>query len=486
MTLFGRRDLWGIEVDPLPGPPEEPDPAAAATWCALRIWADGRNLAAHTRKGSSATSEAIHWPAAYLARWFVRSWPGFWERAGWPLPGTVIDAETACRRLDRRLSELGFDADEEFLDRRDAFVASHSLLAAAAGGLMPPVYLMREGATVHVSWRDLLGQDSDVAFHESRGHVGVKAGVFLDAVRGFLEWCKETARGRAPAFTEEIGQWLERSESPQAARAVLRGYLFPWGARDPSEITPEIETKMDLAGSWTAPGTLVNPARFSAAVVFRALTPVITTNDVLALLDRLRNYPSDTKAGSGLHRLSGELAVPSDAPPHAQGYALAEQFREALDNRDDFFDIEEFLELVGVSIDEIDLHDPSVDGATVWSAEHGPVILVNSQEHGTVPLWARRMTLAHELCHLLVDRSEASELMVASTPWAPPEIERRANAFAAELLLPKAGILRVAGRAVHRGWVGRETRNELMDQFSVGSQVCDHQLENRLDIDPQS
>ena len=49
---------------------------------------------------------------------------------------------------------------------------------------------------------------------------------------------------------------------------------------------------------------------------------------------------------------------------------------------------------------------------------------------------ARRFTLAHELCHLLHDRSYGALLAIASGPWAPRNIERRANAFAAWLLMP--------------------------------------------------
>lgn len=45
MTLFGDRGAFAIEVDPLPGPPREPDPAAAATWAALQIWVAGGALA---------------------------------------------------------------------------------------------------------------------------------------------------------------------------------------------------------------------------------------------------------------------------------------------------------------------------------------------------------------------------------------------------------------------------------------------------------
>ena len=49
---------------------------------------------------------------------------------------------------------------------------------------------------------------------------------------------------------------------------------------------------------------------------------------------------------------------------------------------------------------------------------------------------ARRFTLAHELCHLLHDRSQGARLAMASGPWAPKAIEQRANAFAAWLLMP--------------------------------------------------
>jgi Zn-dependent peptidase ImmA (M78 family) len=48
----------------------------------------------------------------------------------------------------------------------------------------------------------------------------------------------------------------------------------------------------------------------------------------------------------------------------------------------------------------------------------------------------RRFTLAHELCHLLFDRGEDRKVAVASGPWAPRDIERRANAFAAMFLMP--------------------------------------------------
>jgi Zn-dependent peptidase ImmA (M78 family) len=57
------------------------------------------------------------------------------------------------------------------------------------------------------------------------------------------------------------------------------------------------------------------------------------------------------------------------------------------------------------------------------------------------PPWESR--LAHELCHLLYDRSYGWQLAIASGPWAPRDLERRANAFAAMLLMPKQLVARV-------------------------------------------
>ena len=64
-----------------------------------------------------------------------------------------------------------------------------------------------------------------------------------------------------------------------------------------------------------------------------------------------------------------------------------------------------------------------------------PTILINSDNPRNRKR-GRRFTLAHELCHILFDRSHARPLAHSSTPWAPPAVEQRANAFAAMLLMP--------------------------------------------------
>jgi Zn-dependent peptidase ImmA (M78 family) len=44
--------------------------------------------------------------------------------------------------------------------------------------------------------------------------------------------------------------------------------------------------------------------------------------------------------------------------------------------------------------------------------------------------------MAHELGHLLLDRALARAVAIVSGPWAPIDVEQRANAFAAAFLMP--------------------------------------------------
>jgi hypothetical protein len=71
--------------------------------------------------------------------------------------------------------------------------------------------------------------------------------------------------------------------------------------------------------------------------------------------------------------------------------------------------------------------------AVKWMSDSGD--RAASTGHSGVAV-TRRFTLAHELCHLLHDRNVGARLAVASGPWAPRGVERRANAFAAMFLMP--------------------------------------------------
>ncbi len=94
------------------------------------------------------------------------------------------------------------------------------------------------------------------------------------------------------------------------------------------------------------------------------------------------------------------------------------------------------LQRLDVEATKIDLSDEDVRAVSVFGPTQRPHIFCNRRTRWGGSMEVERFTLAHELCHLLLDREYGDELAVATGPWAPPEIEQRANAFAAAFLMP--------------------------------------------------
>lgn len=116
-----------------------------------------------------------------------------------------------------------------------------------------------------------------------------------------------------------------------------------------------------------------------------------------------------------------------------------------IDGGDDWIDIEHVYEMLGVGHDQIPLEDQNIRAVAIASPTHKPYSLLNKNHPTFLAYTGRRFALAHELCHLLYDRSYGQQLAIATGPWAPRDLERRANAFAAMLLMPTDLVLRVVG-----------------------------------------
>ena len=99
-------------------------------------------------------------------------------------------------------------------------------------------------------------------------------------------------------------------------------------------------------------------------------------------------------------------------------------------------DIERIIKQQGVTIVDRELSDRTIRAVAIDGERHRPGILVNSRNSINAHPFGRRFTLAHEFCHLLFDRDVGAHLAIASGPWAPQDVERRANAFAAMFLMP--------------------------------------------------
>jgi Zn-dependent peptidase ImmA (M78 family) len=504
--IFGDKGTFAFELRPLSGPPPEGDSSAAATWAELLIWLGGKNITQHLHLGREQHfCDGLHWPVVYLARWLVRSWHMLFEEQVWPIPGSFRNARDVCHKLDRRLLELEEAAErggvdeaeiERFAERRDAFVRTHSLAAGSAGGLAPDMYFARDGARVSIALRAPKNH-SNAQFLYKRREKDIPVPLFVDAARGLVSWTLERVREiDAPVCAQDrevLSAWLTRLATPAAAEAALFGYI----GVDPSalkgmfnvdRIRPVADQRrhlltelFELDPSWATAGARFDPSRSDVAMVFRALAPTLTPTDIFDIVRKLREYPRSDRADEILRAAAAKLPPRTGRETDFQyGYHLAEAFREQIGNRSEYFDVEAWLRDSGIAVEEMDIPDPTVDGGAVWDDAHGPVVIVNSASPRASTIWGRRMVLAHELCHLLIDREAAISLKIISGPWAPPVLERRANAFAAELLLPRAGIVERLG--IPEALPNDEALEKLMNEYVVGRIVCVEHVQNRFDL----
>ena len=197
-----------------------------------------------------------------------------------------------------------------------------------------------------------------------------------------------------------------------------------------------------LLRSWLEPtegSALCVTGSREAAVMFGSASPTLTDSDVVGLAIHLIEA-SQLKPAARWNKLAkSPQAWRGDASAWSDGYRLAQEWAAATgvgQGSEGFVDVEKQLSGLGVRLTDIELTDEGTAGLAVQPEGGAPHIFVNRRNPKCQFPSGRRFVLAHELCHLLHDRAQGHSLAMISGPWAPRELEQRANAFAAALLMP--------------------------------------------------
>ena len=167
--------------------------------------------------------------------------------------------------------------------------------------------------------------------------------------------------------------------------------------------------------------------------------------------------------------------------PYDDGYEFAAQFLDDLDDAqidavaDAFVDIREICRQLDIDVISRRLVTDTIRGVALAGEGFGPTILVNETHVFNENETGRRFTIAHELCHILADRNRARTIGHASGAWALPSIEKRANAFAAYLLMPRELVLQAVGRF---DVLGDEQVRNIAGELQVGFAALAHHLYN--------
>ncbi|HEV7221132.1 MAG TPA: ImmA/IrrE family metallo-endopeptidase [Pirellulales bacterium] len=168
--------------------------------------------------------------------------------------------------------------------------------------------------------------------------------------------------------------------------------------------------------------------------------------------------PSDDKSFEGLRTLSKGINSHVDVrEPWESGYRLARLIRQMLNlSAQDDVNVELVCRDAGIDIRDADFSDPIIRGVCVGAPAYKPLIIINRSSPDASGPSGRRITLAHELCHLLFDRSRLRNL--ARFDWDAAEndrlLEMRANAFAVELLVPMDLLVKPDGKVLDDSELG--------------------------------
>ena len=164
----------------------------------------------------------------------------------------------------------------------------------------------------------------------------------------------------------------------------------------------------------------------------------LSTGDYEAVFGLLKK--SGPKSYANLLALAKGLDKRIDpVRPWESGYELAKSVRERLKILPFAkLDVETLARELGVDVQDAVFQDESVLGVCVGTPAHAPLVVLNTSCPDAKGPSGRRMTLAHELDHLLFDRGNYRHLARFEGARAVGDrlMEMRANAFAIELLVP--------------------------------------------------
>lgn len=447
----------------LPNPHGDNDRATSEereSWGALTIWAAGENLCSHLEQGE--VLDSAHWYLLALIEWLVDNWDPLLHEERLPLRNAGLSAADSLRNT--RLPPVSLKKIDEFswLDDWSAWWSRHSIRSAREGGLFPDAYLRRNRDSLEISTgaEALPGIPSAHVFLSPNRIYNVDPLIAAEVLSTVLNGAIAELRRRLPSSQrlrdlENKADTLVSPQRHESRMAWLAGlgdnierYNQAAAAVDEALADVSQDERVAITGTReTSPLVVVGSA--FARLLYGAVSPSTTLTDVLALTRRIvDNYVPD--ATRWLIRLDLPLAAAqvSQLRPGEQGSRLGERAAEILaGDSDSWIDPTRILDELDVQVSDIELSDQDVRAVSVFGPTQRPHVFCNRRTIWGTSEPVRRFTLAHELCHLILDREYGDELAIATGPWAPLAIEQRANAFAAALLMP-TWLLRDAFNAV--------------------------------------
>lgn len=428
---------------------EAATPEMAESWGALQLWVRGRNLCAHIDQGEELRS--CHWYLLPLLEWLSENWDPLFHEERPPIgKSRITTASEVSGIASASAYAMGTDDDQvsQFEQQYD-WKERHTLRAAREGGIYPDVRFRRFRDQIEVSWTEnpLPGAE-DVDFMSTNGVEYLRSTAIAQPLYEILTSASKRLHEQLPG-SERYSALVESVEAlRQPRRTEERAAWLAGLGNAPEDFVTRwrnLRKRVSRSGQSHAVEAVFGRRGSSelvldgcmAPLLFGSTSPTISDGDAAALAGLLlASY--EKSPHDGLSHLVFDEPIDATQPPWQQGYGLAEELLDEVgrDLATSSTNLSAWLADWHVRVEELSLDDSGLRAVAFVSTHHAPHILLNQNHWSARMPRARRFTLAHELCHLLHDRSVGASLAIASGPWAPLAIEQRANAFAAWLLMP--------------------------------------------------
>jgi Zn-dependent peptidase ImmA (M78 family) len=408
-------------------------------------------------RGSPTAPEAIEWSWIELLEFLASRWSYLTTEQTYPAGLVPEEPRELRRKLQRALRDTWNEDEGDRLDEAVfRFEECHDLARGLHGITLPSVLVVREGQRAWITTED-----------EAKLYPLDEVVRNLETIAEILHRRLSSGR-RTPRSDKAIAAWLNREKVSSKQLIRLATGL---SVNDFSNALPADNLEFwELAGDTGADSEIAAAARLSNASGHFAEKDRVEIIGYIKALERADTAKLDALSES----LNGKFESCLGKQPFEQGYSLAAEVRFLLGlEKLKKVELVEIFDDLNIEIIEEKLSQ-DIDAVGCWGPRHGPAVVLNVNGRHSSSDGGKRATLAHELCHLFVDRSRSlplTEVLGGRSPIVP---ERRANAFAAELLLPRSDAKEFYAK--HRDVT--TALDALTHMFGVGKVLAANQLRN--------
>ena len=410
-------------------------------WSMDELWIRVAGVAVTGTRIGDHTESCVRWYLAPVLDWLATNWQALLHEERTPWRRTGAPAAVECRQAFDQWIAATDDYGQRRLAGVQRWYRKHGLRSAAAGGIFPDLFIRRLADEVEFSWsaEPPPFTPDGLNFETGAGFARLAVDEVAEPISEMLHWATANTPSLAtPQDNEYVARLRAKVEGTETASDFARAHLGP-------TVFAKVENALGEAGrldlfdpTSTPEHRLPYVAELPPAVaMFGGVAPSIGLPDVA----RLRDALIQSDGGDDCDELAALVRDRHGLPlgiPHQDGEIFAAELLEdlSLPEPEPFTDVHAICERLQIDIHDARLQTDSIRGVAIAGDGFAPKILVNLRHPFNANESGQRFTIAHEFCHVLFDRTRAKRVAHTSGPWANPGIERRANAFAAYLLMP--------------------------------------------------